>query len=156
MEFKELLLLAEKQKWMQRFRKAYSDGCKDDSPLFYGENVKFIVAIENDVELGFIRLVDKTYRFDPVTTHPVWSASDAFVKIKYRSMGVLRKLFLYTMENHFVGVCYLTRARYEKLKSYYESLGFTRVSNTTSGEMVWLFTEESWTSINAVKAIPPN
>jgi GNAT superfamily N-acetyltransferase len=157
MLIKKLDKLVEKKKWMDRFRRAYSGELHPDSCNFYGNNAVFLVAYEQDRELGFIRINDKTSHFAELTDKIVWNLTDGYVKPPYRSKGVLKKLIKYSVEYHDVKMMYIETARFEAHLLYYHGLGFTHSYSVRGGDLTWAFQDEIWPEVkerNAKHTMP--
>jgi len=112
MLIKKLDKLAEKKKWMERFRRAYSGELEPESHNFYTDNVIFLVAQEDGKQLGFIRINDKTYRFSQYTSKHVWNLTDGYVKPPYRNNGVLKELIKYSVNTHDVRMMFIETSRF--------------------------------------------
>jgi hypothetical protein len=139
-EICEILDLNQKKKWMIRYKNEYLGGLKNASDLqLYEKTVRFIKAKINGVDVGFIRINDKSHHFSEYYEGNVWSVTDAFVEREFQRRGVLRKLIQYAVNELCVKMCFMEKMRYEKHKSYYESLGFTFATTSTDGAMSWLF-----------------
>lgn len=135
--FKELTSISDKRKWQTWFRKAYDGDLKPDSLELYGSNVKFIVICENDKELGFARINDKSKFFTQSHNIPVWNITDAYIKPAYRNKLVLKELIKHVIDNHHVKAMYIEEARLTKYIKYYSDLGFTEFSSKPGATMVW-------------------
>ena len=136
---KQIHKLAEKQKWMKRFSSAYDGGLKALSKEMFDDEVKFFVAMDGNNELGFVRINNKTDYFAKYCQTIVWNITDAYVKPKYRSEGVLRKLIEHVLKYENVQMIYLTKDRYMENLSYYNTLGFTKFQLSSNGELGWAF-----------------
>lgn len=125
LEFRVTDKLAEKQKWMRRFRKAYKGRLTPDTDLFYGDHIKFVIASVGDKEVGFLRLADRTVVFAKVTDEPAWNIADGYVKPAYQGQGVLRAMIKNAVQNLSAkSLTILEHLMYSHSK-YYTSLGFT-------------------------------
>jgi len=138
MNFIEIHQLADKKKWATRFMKQYK-GEINPNAYAYGTNSRYILAIENGKELGFVRINDKSYRFQMFTSVPVWNITDAYVKPAYRHNGVLKALIQHVIENYNVRMIYMTTDRFINNLDYYRSLGFTFYYAVKETEMMWAF-----------------
>jgi GNAT superfamily N-acetyltransferase len=117
--------LAEKQKWMNRFRKAYKGRLRPDTDFFYKENIKFVIASVGDKEVGFLRLADRTHVFAKVTDEPAWNIADGYVKPAYQGQGVLRAMIKNAVKNLSAkSLTILEHLMYCHSK-YYTTLDFT-------------------------------
>lgn len=137
MNFIEIHQLTEKKKWQNRFIKAY--GAIDPNANMFGTNSRFILAIENGKELGFVRINDKSSFFSIHTSMPVWNITDAYVKPAYRHKGVLKALIQHVIENYDVRMIYMTTDRFMDNLDYYRSLGFTFYYTVKEEQMMWAF-----------------
>lgn len=142
MQFIELTKLADKQKWMHRFFKAYDGETFQESDALYGANVRFIVAIRDGKELGFIRINDKSAHFKEVYDGPVWNLTDAYVKPAYCHQGVLRSMITHAIDTLNVKMLYMQTDRYASHRLYYESLGFSLHWTVKGGQMTWSFVSD--------------
>lgn len=152
MNFKKIDKLAEKKKWMDRFRRAYSGELKPETDKFYTDNVSFLVAQEENRELGFVRITDKTYRFNQFTSKSVWSLTDGYIKPSYRNKGVLKKLIRYSIDHHNVRAMYIETTRFRLNQSYYFDLGFTKFYTVSDGQFTWAFQEDIWQAVEQLNA----
>lgn len=125
LEYRVLTKLAEKKKWQQRFRKAYSEEMLPDADTHYGENIKFIVASADGRDVGFLRLADVSHRFSSITDMPAWNICDGYVKPAYQSQGVLRAMVKNVVQQHNAKSLTISTERWEKRHRYYATLGFT-------------------------------
>jgi GNAT superfamily N-acetyltransferase len=124
-DFRELTKLAEKMKWMECFTKNYSDGvCTTTSGHFDPTNTKFIVATAANKDVGYVGLVKHSYRF-PLGNVDIWVLETAYVKPKYRSLGVLKKLIAHATEVYDIKKIHIEDYRFFDNQHYYECLGFT-------------------------------
>jgi GNAT superfamily N-acetyltransferase len=144
MNITEIQKITEKQKWMNRFLKAYSGTTQSDRDDFYGTNVRFFLASNTDTTLGFVRINDKTKFFNNLCPFKVWNLTDGYVKQPYRSNGVLRQLIQYVIKECDVRMMYIETDRYEKNRQYYQSLGFNNHYTVKNGELTWAFQDEVW------------
>lgn len=134
----EIVKLAEKYKWLQRFCAAYSGDLLPLNDAHFGAGAKFYVAIESDKELGFIRITNKSSFFRHCTDEDVWCISDAYVKPAYRSKGVLREMITQAVRDLNVQMLYIACDRFSANKAYYFSLYFTITARYGDG-MMWAF-----------------
>lgn len=122
--FRELTKLAEKMKWMECFRKSYSEGL---SPLtlehFDAKDTKFIVASTDAKDVGYVGLIKSTLHL-PTGDIEHWALETAYVKPKHRSLGVLQKLIAHVTEVYEVKEIHLEAYRFYDHQYYYECLGF--------------------------------
>lgn len=125
LEYRELTKLAEKKKWFQRFRKAYSGGMMPVSDTHYGDDVKFVVASAGSCDVGFLRLADFTHRFKAFTDMPAWHICDGYVKTAYRSQGVLEAMIKNATQELNAKSLIIENDRLDKHAGYYAALGFT-------------------------------
>lgn len=123
--FKVLTNNAEKLKWDKRFISSYKGKVKFNINSVICNTVKYIVAVENGHELGYVRIVNISNNFMSEGLNDVWCIAEAYVKQAYRSNGVLRNLIKHTVAEHNVKCISLTLDRYETNNDYYNSLGFT-------------------------------
>jgi len=124
-DFRELTKLAEKMKWMERFTKNYSESvCAMTLKQFDPTDTKFIVAKAANKDVGYIGLVKNTYGFSHGHLD-IWVIETAYVKPKYRSLGVLKKLIGHATEVYDTKLIHLESYRFFDNQHYYEYLGFT-------------------------------
>lgn len=125
MNIKEIHKMSEKDKWFDQFRKAYTGGCvKKMGSTAYDENrSRFLVAVENGKEMGFVRLTSAVSLNSSFSG--VWELSEAYIKPPYRGNGVLRDLLIHAIDFYNVQMVHITQDRYEDNLQYYHSLGFT-------------------------------
>ena len=123
-EYKIETKMAEKRKWEHRFCKSYAGGTKPDNDGMYDDNNKFIVAVCDGKELGYIRLLNHTIFDFPHADSHLWNISCGYVKPAYRSQGILRALIESAINHHEAGSITINPARYLKFNSYYTTLGF--------------------------------
>jgi GNAT superfamily N-acetyltransferase len=144
MTISEIHKIAEKQKWMNRFLSAYSGGTQSDSDNIYGTNVRFFLATNADVLLGFVRINDKTTLFKNEIPFQVWNLTDGYVKPPYRSIGVLKKLIEHVVKECEVRMMYIETKRFLNNRNYYQSLGFNNHYSVKNGELTWAFQDDVW------------
>ena len=147
MLIKKIENLADKKKWMERFRRAYSGELESESDKFYKNNVIFLVATEKEKELGFIRINDKTSFFSQYTSKLVWNLTDGYVKPPYRNKGVLKELIKYSIKHHDVKMMFIETTRFLANQPYYSELGFTKFYSVREGQLTWAFQEDIWTAV---------
>ncbi len=118
----------EKIKWLERFRKSYSGGMQKTSAEIYKDEVcLFFVAISSDTEVGYIRISNYSKYYSHITKEPAWSASDAYVKPKYRKSGILRYMLEEVVAKYAVVSALIEIERYIENHRYYKSIGFDSV-----------------------------
>ena len=137
-ELKPIEKLAEKQKWLKRFCKAYSGGLGAVTDALFGPLTKYFVAIEDGKELGFIRISDYSSCRATFPGEKVWSISDAYVKPPSRKKGVLRRMLTQVVRDHHVKMLFIEKERFFKNSVYYSTLGFTDVLPVGDGSMVYV------------------
>ena len=121
----------EKIKWLERFRKSYSGGMQKTSAEIYKDEVcLFFVALSSDTEVGYIRISNYSKYYSHITKEPAWSASDAYVKPKYRKSGILRYMLEEVVANYSVVSALIEIERYIENQRYYKSLGFDSVMDS--------------------------
>ena len=100
--------------------------------------VKFLVAVDGDNELGFIRMgpIDQLARY---TDKEVWLISEAYVKPAYRSRGVLREMITLAVRDHGAKGLHIETSRFAALVSYYVALDFTQLCATGDPFMSCVF-----------------
>jgi GNAT superfamily N-acetyltransferase len=125
LEYRVLTKLAEKKKWMLRFRKAYREDLLPENESQFGDGVKFIVASIDGREVGFLRLIDVKHRFVKFTEMEVRLISDGYVKPAYQSQGVLRAMIKNAVQAESAMSLTLDNDRIAKYARYYAALGFT-------------------------------
>jgi len=143
LEILEILDINQKRYWMRVYKNSYTGNIKNLSdPQLYNEDVRFIKASIDGVDVGFIRINNKSHHFNNQKIPIVWNVTDGYIKLEYRNRGTLRKLIKFSIEKLNVKMCYMEKQRYEIHKSYYQSLNFTFSTTSTDGLMSWLFLEE--------------
>ena len=144
MKITEIHKLAEKQKWMNRFLSSYSGSTRGNSGEYYGTNARFFLATNEEKSLGFVRINDKASHFNNECPFPVWNLTDGYVKLPYRSNGVLKQLIEYVVKECDVRMMYLETERFSKNSQYYQSLGFNNHFTVKNGELTWAFQDDVW------------
>jgi hypothetical protein len=134
--FELITSIREKKKWTQRFLDSYE--MAKDALNYNSQYHKFIVAKNSSSELGYLRISYKTNYFEGSFNYDIWCASDAFVKPKYRSQGILRKLIQHSISQHEVKMIYIGPKRYSSLEEYYTSLGFVLPMQLPHIEMLYV------------------
>jgi GNAT superfamily N-acetyltransferase len=130
----------EKIKWLERFRKSYSGGMQKTSAEIYKDEVcLFFVALSNDIEVGYIRISNYSKYYSHITQEPAWSASDAYVKPKYRKSGILRYMLEEVVAKYSVVSAFIEIERYIENQRYYKSLGFEYVMETPCESLLFVF-----------------
>ena len=156
LEISEILDFHQKRYWMRVYKDSYRGNRHEvgdsvitthlknlSDPQLYGKTVRFIKAIIDGVDVGFIRINDKSDFFNNEQTPiVVWNVTDGYIKPEYRNRSTLRKLIEFSIAKLNVKMCYMERQRYDVYKSYYESLNFTFSTTSSNGLMSWLFLEE--------------
>ena len=155
LDISEILDIHQKRYWMKVYKDSYRGNRHEvgdfvitthlknvSDPQLYGEDVRFVKASIDGVDVGFIRINDKSYGFNNEQIPIVWNVTDGYTKAEYRNRGTLRKLIKFSIAKLNVKMCYMERQRYEVNKSYYESLDFTFSTTSSNGLMSWLFLEE--------------
>lgn len=142
-EFVELTKLADKQKWMKRFLKEYS-GCKNKEGEFYDSRSQYIIAKENDTELGYIRITSTLGEFKKYSPIDFKKISDAYVKPCYRNRMVLRALIKYVVDNHNTKILRIEPKRFLSNKNYYNSLGFNNYYYVGDRSLIRAFQDDIW------------
>jgi GNAT superfamily N-acetyltransferase len=135
---KRLEKLADKQKWIYRFAKEYKGGYAIHEGLF-GSHSKFFVAVEDDKELGYIRIGDYSRQFSRHTNDEVWSITEAYVKPAYRSRGYLRDMIEAVVKDHNAKAMLIETQRYKTYRAYYQALGFNTVFLLGNGELARVY-----------------
>jgi GNAT superfamily N-acetyltransferase len=148
LEYVVLDKYAEKKKWMDRYRRAYIGKLAPETGYSFKENSKFIVAIDNEKEIGFLRLVNSKKYFSAVTSEEAWDIADGYVKPAYQSQGVLRAMIENAVTNHHAKSVTLASERIEKCMAYYKALGFTVTSVISECNCYRLYLE-TWEEILA-------
>ena len=121
---KKIEQIAEKKKWMERFRKAYKNGL-NKNPNIYNEIATFYVAIDaENNEVGFMRLIDYSSIYKPYTDEVVINLSEAYVKPKYRHQNILKKMIINATDELNLKMIFIDRVTYLVNLHYYLSLGF--------------------------------
>lgn len=127
LEFRFAEKLAEKKKWLERFRKAYRGLLHPMSMGLFDSYNKYLIASTGGIDVGFLRLADYQFEFASVTDKPIWNISDGYVKPAYQSQGVLRAMIEYSVKECHAKSLTLTHERFNKVAPYYKALGFTVV-----------------------------
>jgi len=138
----EATKLVDKQKWISRFMSSYSGGKRKVSSAMFESKCKFLVAVEDGKELGYIRLVDYSSEFELYGANNVWNISEAYVKPCYRKSGVLRAMIKQVVEKHNAKVIRIETARLTQYVNYYKTLGFTYAYTVQDGELALAFQNE--------------
>lgn len=138
LKLKRLEKLADKQKWIYRFAKDYAGACAIHAGLF-GPQSKFFVAVEDDKELGYIRIGDCSNQFLRHTNDEVWSITEAYVKPAYRSRGYLRDMIATVVQDHNAKAMLIETQRYKTYRAYYQALGFNTVFLLGNGELARVY-----------------
>ena len=121
---KKIERIAEKKKWMERFRKAYKNGLNKNAYI-YNEIATFYVAIDaENNEVGFMRLFDYSSIYKPYTDEVVINLSEAYVKPKYRHQNILKKMIINATDELNLKMIFIDRVTYLVNLHYYLSLGF--------------------------------
>ncbi len=144
MKITEIHKLAEKQKWMNRFLSTYSGSTRGTSGEYYETNVRFFLATNEEKSLGFVRINDKSNFFNNKCPFPVWNLTDGYVKLPYRSNGVLKQLIEYVVKECNVHMMYIETERFLMNRQYYQSLGFNNHYTAQNDELTWAFQDDVW------------
>lgn len=139
LNYKELTLLAEKKKWIKRFRKAYPGLLRAETNHLYTNSSKFIVAYCGMREIGFLRLTNETGIFSAFTKEEIWDITDGYVKPAYQGVGVLQALIQHVIANEHAKSVTLAYEIAEQHASYYKMMGFSVVLNMSGINCVRLF-----------------
>lgn len=133
-EIQEVTKLANKEKWMQCFKKAYSGEIRRLPHKAYDpENSRMFVAKLGNKEIGFIRITNYTDRFEEVYDGEVWNIAEIYVKPAYRSQGISSRLIHYVSRCCHVKSILLEPERYEENRYYFNRQGFTFSLETQDG-----------------------
>ena len=133
-EIQEVTKLANKEKWMQCFKKAYSGEIRRLPLKAYDpENSRMFVAKLGNKEIGFIRITNYTDRFEEVYDGEVWNIAEIYVKPAYRSQGISSRLIHYVLRCCHVKSILLEPERYEENRYYFNRQGFTFSLETQDG-----------------------
>jgi GNAT superfamily N-acetyltransferase len=97
---------------------------------------KFLVWKENNLEKGFIRVIDARDRLIMEGVHPKnlerlgsmmpWIIMDIYVAPKYRSKGVAKRMLETFIDTHKVAAISMDPDVMKKNKRFYQDLGFTQ------------------------------
>jgi N-acetylglutamate synthase-like GNAT family acetyltransferase len=139
LQYKELTLLAEKKKWINRFMKAYPGLLAAETNYLYTDKSKFIVACYGTHEIGFLRLTDDADVFSPFTNEESWDITDVYIKPAYQGLGVLQVIIQHVITNEHAKSVTLAYEVAEQHASYYKMMGFTVVANIFEINCVRLF-----------------
>jgi len=137
-ELKLVAKMADRLKWMGRFCKSYSGGLLPISLEVLSDPVIFLVAIDGDKELGFMRLFS-TDEFAAYTNEDLWVIGEAYVKPAYRSKGVLSEMITLAVRDHSVKGLHIETSRFKALVSYYVAMDFTEVCKTDDPFLSYVF-----------------
>ena len=137
MEFRELTVLNDKIKWLNKFMRSYEGGT-NKLPIELYKNIysRFFVAIENGKHMGFVRITNHSNELKGL-----WSLSDAYVLPEYRRQGVLKALIDYVIKNHSVRKAYLTLNLYSEHYDFYKAFGFNNYREN-EGSLVYIYTDD--------------
>ena len=122
-EIKEVSKLAEKIKWNDRFFKSYTGHARK----LTGDKIiatKVFVAIYQEKELGYTRLIDMTDSFFDFYGKKVSRIAESYVKPLYRNQGVVTALRRYAVKHENVKAMRIETYRFLKNRSYFENEGF--------------------------------
>ena len=134
LEIQEVTKLANKQKWMQCFKKAYSGEIKDLKIKLYDPEIsRMFVAKLGNKEIGFIRITNYTDRFEEVYDGEVWNIAEIYIKPSYRSQGISSRLIDYVLRCCHVKSILLEPERYLENQYYFNRQGFTFSLETQDG-----------------------
>jgi hypothetical protein len=146
-KFRVLTFDAEKIKWDNRFRKAYTGAMLAHNHLMlFGPQSKFILAEANENELGYVRLNNLSYRFNNYTDMECWNVGEGYVKPCFRKLGVFQRLLEHVTSEHSAASVLISSERYEKHRLYYAMLGYTLPRYIASIGHYRLY-QTSWTEI---------
>ena len=149
--FLELTKLADKRKWQGWFAKDYKGGLRAmNEGTFREDIVKCVIAVNENKEKGYMRLVDKTERFK-YCGEKVWCLEDAYVKPAYRKERVFEKMARYAIANYGVKVMHITDDRYERKRHYFNDMGFNNFIYTNNGDLGYLLHDDY---LDLLKAMP--
>lgn len=143
----ELVKMADKKKWLNRFLKSYSGKVREIDNTLYGGFSKFLLAICDDKEVGFVRLTNYSDVYAHLNLKEVWSMSEAYVKPCYRNKGVLREIIKTVIKDHKVKMLRIETARLIENYHYYKTLGFKKMSLINNGYLSIAYTNEMETAL---------
>lgn len=133
-EIEEVTKLANKEKLMQRFKKAYSGEIRRLPIKVYEPEIsRMFVAKLGNKEIGFIRITNCTDRFKEVYSGEVWNIGEIYVKPLHRSQGISSRLIHYVLRYCHVKSILLEPERYEENRYYFNRQGFTFSLETKDG-----------------------
>jgi len=141
-ELIEVVRLAEKIKWLERFQRSYKGGQAKTNHKFFDAGCKFLVAKSYGKELGYIRIIDRTSELSKFGATNTWSVSEAYVKPAYRNQGVLRKMLKIVINNYNTKLIKIETERLETHFSYYETLGFKHAFAVQNGELAIAYLDD--------------
>jgi GNAT superfamily N-acetyltransferase len=125
-EIQEVTKLANKKRWMQCFKKAYSGGFKNlKLELYDPEFSRMFIAKLDNKELGFIRITNYTNSFKEVYDGEVWNIAEIYIKPSYRNQGVSTRLIEYVLRSNYAKSILLEPERYNKYQYYFNRQGFS-------------------------------
>ncbi len=135
----KLAKVQDKRKWHDRFIKNYKGHTKQVSHTIFNDIVSlfFVAKSESDL-LGFIRITNYSAQYSHLTDQPAWSASDAYVKPKFRNRGVLRFMLEEVITKHSVVSALIDQERLDANEQYYLSLGFSCTSDGPSKGLLYI------------------
>jgi hypothetical protein len=145
-EIKEITKIAEKTKWIKRFKHHYSGNLTVIDSKIYGTGCRYLVAVLDGEEVGFIRITNYTEIWSKWYDNIVWNASDAFVKKQYRNQHVLRRLLKHVINHCHVKSAFIEVERYVAYHSYYRSLGLTNLLYGRDDWLVYIVQEDLFES----------
>lgn len=137
-ELEKVTKVADRLKWLNRFRKSYSGGLRPITASLYRESNRFLVAVSGKLELGFMRLFS-TDEFAHYTKEEVWIVGEAYVKPPYRGKGVLREMITLAVRDHGAKGLHMETSRLVALEEYYFTLGFTDVYGSVDQYLSYAF-----------------
>jgi GNAT superfamily N-acetyltransferase len=133
-EIQEVTKLANKEKWMQCFKKAYSGEIRRLPRKAYDPEIsRMFIAKLGNKEIGFIRITNKTIYFKEIYDGEVWNIGEIYVKPAYRSQGISSILIHYVSRCCHVKSILLEPERYEENQYYFNRQGFTFSLETEDG-----------------------
>ena len=140
--FEEIFALHKKEACIRRFQKSYHGSVMPTPDDVYSEGSRFFSAHQETVDLGFIRISNKTNMGFASNDVSLWCASDVYVRKEYRSQGVLKKLLHYVINNCDVKLIFIKRSIFNSNREYYSSMNFNKIIQfPNDSELIWIMRE---------------
>ena len=141
-EFKEITKLAEKLKWIDRFKKSYSGGVTRKINTLRLNQTKAYIATLQGKEVGYTRVIDMTDLFQNFFGEPVSRIAETYVKPPFRGMGVCTALRRFVKKQERALTLRIQKDRFIKNKDYFENEGYFFAYDITDSDMCIICTPE--------------